>query len=67
MVGIGLPPGCSAQDAVRALHGRGLLAIPAGERVVRLLPPLNVSPAEIDEAAKILGDTFRFDMTASGV
>ena len=28
----------------------GLLAIPAGERVVRLLPPLNVTAAEVDEA-----------------
>ena len=28
----------------------GLLAIPAGERVIRLLPPLNVTAAEVDEA-----------------
>jgi acetylornithine/succinyldiaminopimelate/putrescine aminotransferase len=28
----------------------GLLLIPAGESVVRFLPPLNVSPDEIDEA-----------------
>ena len=27
----------------------GLLAIPAGERVIRLLPPLNVTAGEIDE------------------
>jgi acetylornithine/N-succinyldiaminopimelate aminotransferase len=67
MLGIVLPDGHSAQDAVRALQRRGLLAIPAGDRVVRLLPPLNVSPVEIDEAAGILEETFRFDITAPAV
>ena len=31
----------------------GLLAIPAGETVVRFLPPLNVTADEIDEAVKL--------------
>ena len=35
---------------VKRLMARGLLAIPAGERVIRLLPPLNVTGPEIDEA-----------------
>jgi acetylornithine/succinyldiaminopimelate/putrescine aminotransferase len=39
------------------LIDRGLLVVPAGENVIRLLPPLNVSPAECDEAAAILRDT----------
>jgi acetylornithine aminotransferase len=30
----------------------GLLVIPAGDRVVRFLPPLNVQPAEIEEAVE---------------
>ena len=34
----------------KQLMTSGLLAIPAGERVIRLLPPLNVSAAEVDEA-----------------
>jgi acetylornithine/N-succinyldiaminopimelate aminotransferase len=33
---------------------QGLLVIPAGERVVRLLPPLNVSREEIDLAVRAL-------------
>ncbi len=35
----------------------GLLVVPAGENVIRLLPPLNVSAAECDEAVAILRDT----------
>jgi len=32
----------------------GLLVVPAGERTIRLLPPLNVSFEDLDEAAEIL-------------
>lgn len=56
MVGIELVEGLAALDGVKALMAAGLLTIPAGERVIRLLPPLNVTPAEIDEAVeKIAG------------
>jgi len=34
----------------------GLLVVPAGENTVRLLPPLNVTAAECDEALGILRD-----------
>jgi len=34
----------------------GLLVVPAGENVIRLLPPLNVTTAECDEAVAILRD-----------
>ena len=37
-------------EVVAALRDHGLLAVGAGENVVRLLPPLNVSEAEIDGA-----------------
>jgi len=40
---------------VDALHEAGLLNVPSGSHAVRWLPPLNVSRAEIDEAAQILG------------
>jgi 4-aminobutyrate aminotransferase-like enzyme len=36
---------------------KGLLTVPAGPETIRLLPPLNVSDAEIDEALAILKDT----------
>lgn len=39
---------------VERLHDAGLLTIPSGTHAVRWLPPLNVTRAEIDEAAAIL-------------
>ncbi len=39
---------------VTQLMARGLLLVPAGPNTIRLLPPLNVTPAEIDEALAIL-------------
>jgi acetylornithine/N-succinyldiaminopimelate aminotransferase len=44
---------------VKKLMAAGLLAIPAGERVIRLLPPLNVTAAEIDEALEKIERTLK--------
>jgi acetylornithine/N-succinyldiaminopimelate aminotransferase len=61
---IGLMIGIELADAgdrnaaipfVKKLMSAGLLAIPAGERVIRLLPPLNVTETEIDEALEKIG------------
>ena len=41
-------------EVVRACHDQKLLVIGAGENVIRLLPPLIVSDAEIDEAVRRL-------------
>jgi acetylornithine/N-succinyldiaminopimelate aminotransferase len=46
-----------SQNVVIALMHNGLLAVPAGPSVIRWLPPLNVSRAEIDEAVSILSRT----------
>lgn len=46
-----------AQQLVYALMDNGLITVPAGPNTVRLLPPLNVSEAEIDLALSILRDT----------
>jgi len=54
MLGIQLKEGILALDMVKALMAEGLLTIPAGERVVRLLPPLNITAAEADEAVAVL-------------
>ena len=40
---------------VKKLMAAGLLAIPAGERVIRLLPPLNVTESDVDEALEKIG------------
>ena len=45
-----LGPRPPALEAVVRSMAEGLLAIPAGETVVRFLPPLNVTADEIDEA-----------------
>ena len=37
-------------DMVAALRGLNLLTVPAGDNVVRLLPPLIIGTAEVDEA-----------------
>ena len=44
---------------VDALHEAGLLTVPSGTHAIRWLPPLNVSRAEIDEAAGILQSVLR--------
>jgi acetylornithine/N-succinyldiaminopimelate aminotransferase len=46
-----VPP--NTDVAARAL-ARGLLTVPAGENVLRLLPPLIIGQTEIDEAVRIL-------------
>jgi acetylornithine aminotransferase len=44
----------SSIDVVKAAMTAGLLLVPAGPKVVRLVPPLIVSAAEIDRAIDIL-------------
>ncbi len=41
---------------VNAAREAGLLTVPAGETVVRWLPPLNVTDAEVDEALDLFHD-----------
>ena len=65
MLGLVLPEGVVARDAVVALQRRGLLAIPAGNSVVRFLPPLNVTKAEIEEAIRLVQEVFDFDIPAA--
>ncbi len=48
-----------ALSFVKKLIAAGLLAIPAGERVIRLLPPLNVTEPEVDEALEKIGRALR--------
>lgn len=56
--GTGLMLGLKCVVVNRLLVGRlldgGLLSIPAGDNVVRLLPPLIIGEAEIDEACRVL-------------
>jgi acetylornithine aminotransferase/acetylornithine/N-succinyldiaminopimelate aminotransferase len=49
-VAVNLPP----VEATKLLREAGLLVVPAGHDAIRLLPPYNVTTAEVDAALKIL-------------
>ena len=48
-----------ALQMVDRLQGAGLLAVPAGTHVIRWLPPLNVSGAEVRRAVAILDEVLQ--------
>jgi acetylornithine/N-succinyldiaminopimelate aminotransferase len=56
---IGLRYGPTNTDVVQKLMARGLLTVPAAENVVRLLPPLIIERAEVDEAVRIIDEVCR--------
>ena len=51
---IGIQLGDCLADAVKTCREQGLLVLTAGKGVMRLLPALTASPAEVDEAIAIL-------------
>ena len=57
IVGMELTEACGfvASDVVGRLMAEGMLTVPAGQRVVRFVPPLVVSEAEVDEALDKVG------------
>lgn len=57
MLGIIVPEGRHS-DFANKLIERGVLAITAGKNAVRLLPPLTISYAELDEALAIMKEVF---------
>lgn len=56
---IGLELSIDVGPVLKAARDRGLLIINAGERVIRLCPPLIITKAEIDEAVSILSDCLK--------
>ena len=53
---IGMDLTMPVQEILRECRNCGLLALSAGETVLRLLPPLTVSKSEVDEALGILNE-----------
>ena len=51
---LGLSMRVSAAAFVKGLRERGLLTVPAGDEVVRFLPPLNVAREDLAKAADIV-------------
>ncbi|MDO4988267.1 MAG: aminotransferase class III-fold pyridoxal phosphate-dependent enzyme [Synergistes sp.] len=62
---IGIETTVAAQDIVRKLQKKGLLALTAGPRVVRFLPSFAVTEDAAETAAEILAETMT-EMTISG-
>ena len=56
MLGLGLI--IQGKQLVQKCFEKGLLLVGAGEKVVRILPPLNVTQEEIDEAVAIIDAAF---------
>ena len=54
--GFELVENISASDFVSIARSKGLLLVGAAENTVRLLPPLNTSEDEINEAFEILNE-----------
>ena len=44
---------------VNRLHEAGLITIPAGARVFRLLPPLNITKTDADEGLSFIEDVIK--------
>ncbi len=58
---IGAELDCNVADIITCCREAGLLLLPAGPKVLRFLPPLNVTSAEINKALTILGDCLSAD------
>ncbi|MGZ5566559.1 MAG: aminotransferase class III-fold pyridoxal phosphate-dependent enzyme, partial [Limisphaerales bacterium] len=43
-----------AAQFVNRLHAAGVLSVPAGKQVIRLLPPLNLKASEAAEAMRMI-------------
>ncbi len=56
---IGIQVEGEAKEAIERLRKNGLLTLPAGPDVIRLLPPLTVTEAELEEALTILEQSLK--------
>jgi acetylornithine/N-succinyldiaminopimelate aminotransferase len=56
---LGLALGPTNTEVSQRLMDRGLLTVPAGDNVIRILPPLTIERPQIDEAVEILDGACR--------
>lgn len=54
MLGVGLPDGLKSGELVENMLEKGLLCLTAGHNTIRLLPPLVITQAEMDEGLAIM-------------
>jgi acetylornithine/N-succinyldiaminopimelate aminotransferase len=64
---IGIECAVPVAPILAELRKNGLIVLPAGEYVIRLLPPLTVSTWEMDEAVQILAGTMKDMKTSDAV
>ena len=57
MLGLKCADGVTNGDVVKKLMAKGLLTVPAGDNVVRIVPPLTIEDSHIDEAVDIVHAT----------
>lgn len=55
---IGIETTLNIEQLVNEARRRGLIVLPAGQNVIRLLPPLNITSQQIDKAISILNQIF---------
>ena len=65
MLGFRLSDAHINADIVARLLQNGLLTVPAGDNVIRLLPPLTIGEAEIEEAISSIEELFQELVDAS--
>lgn len=53
----GIATTIEVSDAITELRNNGLLVLPAGQNVIRLLPPLTITYEEIDKAVQVIEET----------
>ncbi len=56
---VGLKFNCPTEGLVNLLRTNGLLTVPAGDNVIRLLPPLIVKENDITKACNIIDETIK--------
>ncbi len=56
---MGLRMGATNTDVAASLRDIGLITVPAADNVIRFLPPLTISEAEIDQACDMLAEACR--------
>ncbi|MGE6755881.1 acetylornithine transaminase [Rossellomorea sp. NPDC071047] len=61
---IGIQLDMEVKEIIDELRNNGLLTLPAGSQVIRLLPPLTVTYEELDQALHILGETLKHYQSA---
>lgn len=54
---IGIEISGNVPEVLSSLRSNGLIVLPAGEKVIRLLPPLNITKGDIDQAISLLKST----------